>query len=135
MEHIKTYEIFSELGSLLGKGAGKLNSMLPKINIQSRGEVEDADLGREILEYLENMSRSYNRSGNFDPNTVMKVNNNWYSFTGKIFKNSQDNYKIEVIKHMDYKTKNVPEYTVTINKVTTKQGRQLKSVDKRGGYH
>lgn len=141
MKHIQKFEVFSSLGSLVGKGAGIIGSVMPKISIIDKFFKEDRDLGKVILEHIKNMSRVYNRAGNYVPSTINKANNNWYFFIDKIFKNSPDNYKIDMIKHIDYKTKDVPEYTVTISKAGLKtdeperlSGGSIISVrDTRGG--
>jgi hypothetical protein len=141
MKHIKKFEVFSSLSSLVGKGAGIISNAIPKISIIDKFFKEDRDLGKVILEHLENMSTNYNRSGAYDETTVNQANNNWYYFIDKIFKSSGEKYKIDIIKHLDYKTKNVPEYTVTISKagITQKQygdrlsGREIKVRDTEGG--
>lgn len=142
MKHIKRFdEVFSSLGSLVGKGAAMIASTVPKVSIVDKFFKEDRDLGKVILKHIEGMSKNYNRSGVYDETTINKSNNNWYYFIDKIFKSSNENYKIDIIKHLDFKTKDVPEYTVTISKAGVEQvqpeqrfsGREIKVRDTVGG--
>jgi hypothetical protein len=142
MKHIKKFnELFSSLGSLVGKGAGIIGSVMPKVSIIDKFYKEDRDLGKVILDHIDNMPKIYNRTGVYDETTINQANNNWYYFVDKIFKNSGEKYKIDIIKHLDYKTKNVPEYTVTISKAGIKpeqvekrlSGREIRVRDTEGG--
>ncbi len=118
MRHLKTFEsfkkneIFSTIGSAIGKGVGHISNMIPKMG-DSKGK--DEDLGQEVLSHLEEMSRNYNRSGNYNPSTINKASNDWYYFIGRIFKSGK--HKVDIMKHIDHNTKSDPEYTVIINKV------------------
>ena len=142
MKHIKKFnELLSTLGSLVGKGSGIIGSVMPKVSIIDKFYKEDRDLGKVILEHINNMSKNYNRTGVYDETTINQANNYWYYFVDKIFKTSGDKYKIDIIKHLDYKTKNVPEYTVTIGKAGIKpeqvekrlSGREIRVRDTEGG--
>jgi len=142
MKHIRRFdEVFSGLGGLIGKGVGYLSRALPDVHIVDKLFKEDGDMGKAILKYLEDLPRTYNRSGDFDETTVNSDVHNWYYIMGKIFKNSGEKYKIDMIKHLDFKTKNVPEYTIAISKVGMTQrqhgdrlsGRGIKIRDTQGG--
>jgi len=131
MRHLKTFEffkkneIFSSLGSAFGKGAGIISNMIPKMS-DSKGK--DEDLGQEIFNYLEKLSREYNRSGNYNPQTVNKASNDWYYFVGSPFKSSEK-HKVDIMQHIDHNTKSNPEYNILINKVTQDSGWSLRSND------
>ncbi len=144
MKHIKKFnEIFSTIGSLIGKGSGLIGDVLPKTSILDKFNKKDRDLGKEILNHINNMSREYNRSGAYNPSTINQSNNNWYFFIDNIFKGSGDKYKVDIIKHLDYKTSNVPEYTVTITKTGIEStqysdrlsGREIRVRDTVGGKY
>ena len=133
MKHVKSYnEIFSTIGGLLGKGSGKVNQVLPKVSITNKSDKKDNDLGDEILDHLKAMSTDYNRSGNYDEKTINKTNTNWYFFIDTVFKKSNDKYKVDIIKHIDFRTKNVPEYTVIINKVDMADNQYQNRLSGRG---
>ena len=141
MKHIKKFNELSSLGSLIGKGVGLISRSIPKVSILDKFNKKDRDLGKEILDHINNMSRVYNRSGAYDETTINQSNNNWYYFIDKIFKGSGEKYKVDIIKHLDYKTTNRPEYTVTISKAGIKpsqygdrlSGREIKVRDTEGG--
>ena len=140
MKHIKKFNELSSLGSLIGKGAGLVSNAFSKISLDISNK-KDTDLGREILNHINNMPRVYNRSGAKDETTINQSNNNWYYFIDKIFKGSGEKYKVDIIKHLDYKTTNRPEYTVTISKAGITQtyhhdrlsGREIRVRDTVGG--
>ena len=142
MKHIKKFnELFSTIGSLVGKGAGVINRAVPKISIVDKLYKEDRDLGKTILKHIQDMPSVYNKSGVYDETTINQSNNNWYYFIDKIFKTSGEKYKVDIIKHIDFKTKNVPEYTITLSKadITPSQygdrlsGREIRVRDTEGG--
>jgi hypothetical protein len=142
MQHIKRFnELFSTIGSLIGKGSALVSGITPKISILDKFNKKDRDLGKEILNHINNMSREYNRSGVYNPATINQSNNNWYYFIDKIFKGSGDNYKVDIIKHLDYKTTNRPEYTISLSKsgIESSQysdrlsGREIRVRDTVGG--
>ena len=126
---------------MIGKGAGLIRNALPKVSILDRFNKKDTDLGEEILNHINNMPRAYNRSGAKDETTINQANNNWYYFIDKIFKGSGEKYKVDIIKHLDYKTTNRPEYTVTISKAGINpsqygdrlSGREIRVRDTDGG--
>lgn len=133
MKHIKKFnEIFSTLGSLVGKGAGIVSKNAPKISISNKEEKKDDDLGKEILIHLTTMSTDYNRSDDYDEKTINKHSENWYYFIDSFFKNNNDKYKIDIIKHLDFKTKNTPEYTITLSKVGMTSGQYQGRLSGRG---
>lgn len=125
-EFFKTNELFSSIGSAIGKGAGHISNIIPKMG-DSKGK--DEDLGQSILSYLEEMSRNYNRSGNYNPQTINKASNDWYYFVGSPFKSGK--HKVDIMKHIDHKTNSNPEYTIVISKVIQGeyQGWSLRSND------
>ena len=144
MKHIRKFnEIFSTLSSLVGKGAGVAAQSIPKLSMTSEKDKKDTDLGEEILNHLNAMSTDYNRSGDYNEKTVNKLNSNWYYFIDSIFKSGGGKHKVDVIKHLDFRTKNVPEYTITISKlgITSNQyqnrlsGRSIRVRDTEGGKH
>lgn len=119
MNHLKTFEVFSLLGSLAGKAAGMVNKSLPKINYTKKSDKSDDDLAQQIYKHLQSMSTTYNRSGDYNEKSINKSSENWYYFMDKVFSNSGDLYKVDMIKHIDHKTDNSPEYTITISKSGT----------------
>jgi hypothetical protein len=73
MKHIKKFNELSSLGSLIGKGAGLVSNAFSKISLDLSNK-KDTDLGREILNHINNMPRVYNRSGVKDETTINKSN-------------------------------------------------------------
>jgi hypothetical protein len=119
MNHLDSFkdfgivERFEKIGDLFGKAKKSISKGVSGIINKNR---EDVDLGTEILEHLKKMSTRYNTSGNYNIRNVNKVSNNYYSLVDKVFKNSESDYKIDMMKHIDFKSSSTPEYTVVITK-------------------
>ena len=143
MKHIKSYnEAFSTIGGAVGKATGHVSKASTFLGNKIKGSFskEDEKLGNEIYTYLESYdNESYNSDNEYRAWRVNKSNNNWYYFIAHIF---DGQYKVEVIKHLDFKTKNVPEHAIHISKCELDDnqkynrlsGREISVRDNDGGY-
>lgn len=119
MNHIDNFdkfnklERFDKLGELWGKAKKKVSTTVSNYLNKNK---EDVDLGKEILEHLKKMPLDYNRSGRYDLRNVNRLSNNYLSVVDRIFSGSVYLYKVDMIKHLDFKTKSDPEYTISITK-------------------
>jgi hypothetical protein len=135
-------EIFTGIGRLAGRGIGAITNFLGGRSQATNRS--DNDLAREILAYVQNMPRNYNTTGQLNYRNVNKTGNTRYMFIGNPFdtlaiendpdlsrkekaKKKKDvwsytvktdnDWRIDVLKHGDYKTTNDPEYAIYISKV------------------
>ena len=104
---------FDSIGRSVGSTIGKVkNAINNEIQIPNQD-----DLAEQILQHLNSLSTSYNRSGNFDPNGVSSPSRDIYTFIMSFSGDSNQGYKVDVIKHIDFRTTKQPEYTIILNKV------------------
>lgn len=113
-------ESFSTLAKGFGKVAGKVKSAVSD-KLKSRGmpagepKNVDEDLANAILTHLSNISREYRSGDEYRIGEVNKIATNSYMIVDFIFNNTK--YRVDMMKHIDYKTTKDPEYTITIAKV------------------
>lgn len=118
MRHLKKFNQLNEIRTIsqaIGSLAGKLQNSF-KGDYQPGRKKNDDDLAKEILEYINQLNRSYNPSTNFNIRQVNTNKENSFFVVGEPFKRTQETYLINVSKHIDHRTKNIPEYTVEIAK-------------------
>lgn len=144
----KHNEIFTGLGRLAGKAIGAATNFLSGRSQATNRS--DNDLAREILAYVQNMPRNYNTTGQLNYRNVNKTGNTRYMFIGNPFDTlaiendsklsrkekaakkkdiwsytakTDNDWRIDVLKHGDYKTTNDPEYSIYISKVNGGESR------------
>jgi hypothetical protein len=120
MKHIDNFDNFSivekfdKLGDFWSRTKKNISKNVSGLVNKNK---EDVDLATEILEHLKKMPLDYNFTGEYNLRNVNKLSNNYFSIVdNRIFKNSQDKYKVDFIKHIDFKTNSTPEYTISITK-------------------
>jgi ribosomal protein S13 len=138
----KHNEIFTGLGRLAGRAIGAATNFLG--GKSQATNTSDNDLAREILAYVQNMPRNYNTTGQLNYRNVNKTGNTRYMFIGNPFdtlviendkklsgkekiekkkdiwsytSKTDNDWRIDILKHGDYKTTNDPEYAIYISKV------------------
>ena len=110
-------DIFGRTGRFLGKVGGKLTG-----NSSTKIETTDNDLAKEILNHLNSLPSDYNKSGKYKMDNVHSSQRDIYTFFMKFKRDPNQLYKIDVIRHLDYKTTKDPEYTIIINKTSGNPG-------------
>jgi hypothetical protein len=85
-------------------------------------ENNDEDLAKEIMTYLNGLSKDYNRDGKFtqfggQSSNVTPSTKDAFFFLGQPFTRDRTLYRVDMMKHIDFRTTGDPEYTVMISKV------------------
>jgi hypothetical protein len=62
------------------------------------------------------MTKDYKSSKDFFVKEINSTTLNSYMFVGSPFSKGGD-YRVDIMRHLDFRTKNSPEYTITIRKV------------------
>ena len=135
MKHLESFGGFdkkNELFTTIGRMARKVGSLVKdKISTEKEKKANsstpentnnDEDLAREIMEYLNGLSRDYNRSGKFNQfdgkgSNVTPSTKDAFFFLGQPFTRDHTLYRVDMMKHIDFRTTGNPEYTVMISKV------------------
>ena len=112
MKHLKTYETFDGLKNSINKTLDKIKkNKIFNFSSETHG---DDDLAMQIIMWLDTVDVKY------DNKIIKKISSSHFVTFGKFFSKSKDFYKIDILKHMDFKTNNRTEYTLTLSKVKTK---------------
>jgi len=139
MKHLESFSGFdkqNELFTTIGRMAGKLGSAIKdKVGSEKEKrsntgpnsstpekENNDEDLAREIMTYLNGLSKDYNKSGRFNQfdgngSNVTPSTKDAFFFLGQPFTKDHTLYRVDMMKHIDFRTTGDPEYTVMISKV------------------
>jgi hypothetical protein len=106
---------FDAMGRAAGNVVGKIKD---RINNDSPNQLPNQDdLANQILQHLNSVNTSYNRTGNFNPNGVSNPSRDIYTFIMKFKGDPHQDYKVDVIRHIDFRTNKQPEYTIVLNKI------------------
>lgn len=119
LEYEKTNEIFGTFAKGIGKLAHGVSTGFSKKNKPFLQSKEDSDLGNAIRNYLKVKNDNYNSSGDYIHTNINKQASNWYYFIDKVFKDEDNYYRVDVIKHSEHATEKKEEYSVIIYKTTS----------------
>ena len=134
MEHLLSInEFWGDLSKFVGKVSGGLSNSMDKprtsnppkfIQNLRLKKYSDEDLALEILEFINKLPKDYDKSGEFKLDHVNKSKEDSYFFVGRPFKRDESLYRVNIVKHLDFRNKTEynkhkidTEYTVSISSV------------------